>query len=75
VAEITRRDVDANEESAVSTPPEVSPFGAPPPDSNPKQRNNDVKKSIDDPEIKEWLEIRKAEGLKIDPETAEVDWD
>ena len=25
-------------------------------------------------EIKKWLEIRKEAGLKIDPETAEVDW-
>jgi hypothetical protein len=27
-----------------------------------------------DDEIKEWLAVRKREGLKIDPETAEVDW-
>jgi hypothetical protein len=26
-------------------------------------------------EVKEWLAICKAEGLNIDPETAEVDWD
>jgi hypothetical protein len=25
-------------------------------------------------DVQQWLEIRKAEGLKIDPETAEVDW-
>jgi hypothetical protein len=25
-------------------------------------------------EIKQWLALRKEEGLKIDPETAEVDW-
>jgi hypothetical protein len=25
-------------------------------------------------DVEEWLAIRKAEGLKIDPETAEVDW-
>jgi hypothetical protein len=25
-------------------------------------------------EIKRWLEIRREEGLRIDPETAEVDW-
>jgi hypothetical protein len=25
-------------------------------------------------EIKQWLTLRKEEGLKIDPETAEVDW-
>jgi hypothetical protein len=25
--------------------------------------------------VKEWLAIRKEEGLKIDPETAEVTWD
>lgn len=31
-----------------------------------------MKKS--DPEIRQWLAIRKQEGLKIDPETAEVDW-
>ena len=26
-------------------------------------------------ELEEWLAIRKAEGLHIDPDTAEVDWD
>jgi hypothetical protein len=26
-------------------------------------------------ELEEWLAIRKAEGLKIDPDTAEVDWE
>jgi hypothetical protein len=25
--------------------------------------------------VEEWLAIRKAEGLKINPTTAEVDWD
>src|SRR4051794_12125572 len=25
-------------------------------------------------DVQQWVEIRKAEGLKIDPETAEVDW-
>jgi hypothetical protein len=25
-------------------------------------------------EIEQWLAVRKAEGLKIDPATAEVDW-
>jgi hypothetical protein len=25
-------------------------------------------------DVKEWLAIRKKEALKIDPETAEVDW-
>jgi hypothetical protein len=29
---------------------------------------------LDKPEVKEWLEIRKEAGLKIDPETAEVNW-
>jgi hypothetical protein len=33
-----------------------------------------MKKSFDDQEIKQWLQIRVDEGLKIDPETAEVDW-
>ena len=27
-----------------------------------------------DKAVKEWLAIRKEAGLKIDPETAEVDW-
>jgi hypothetical protein len=26
-------------------------------------------------DLEEWLAIRKAEGLKIDPDTAEVDWE
>src|SRR4051812_28398747 len=28
----------------------------------------------DKTDVQEWLEIRKAEGLKTDPETAEVEW-
>jgi len=28
-----------------------------------------------DKDVSEWLAIRKEAGLKIDPETAEVDWD
>ena len=31
-------------------------------------------KRIDDLTIEQWLQVRKEEGLKIDPETAEVDW-
>src|SRR5262245_25753621 len=33
-----------------------------------------VEKTSAERELEEWLAIRKEAGLKIDPETAEVDW-
>jgi hypothetical protein len=33
-----------------------------------------VEKTSAEKELEEWLAIRKEAGLKIDPETAEVDW-
>jgi hypothetical protein len=33
-----------------------------------------VDKTSAEKELEEWLAIRKEAGLKIDPETAEVDW-
>lgn len=30
--------------------------------------------SVDELTIEQWLQIRKEEGRKIDPDTAEVDW-
>jgi hypothetical protein len=37
------------------------------------QAANDA--ATDEPTVEQWLAIRKEEGLKIDPETAEVFWD
>ncbi len=34
-----------------------------------------VDKTPSGQEVEKWLAIRKEAGLKIDPETAEVDWD
>ena len=33
-----------------------------------------VDKTSAEKELEEWLAIRKEAGLKINPETAEVDW-
>ncbi len=33
-----------------------------------------VKKTVDELTIEQWLQVRKEEGRKIDPDTAEVWW-
>jgi|SRR5215813_12082422 len=42
---------------------------------NQEQKKEKVRAMMTDDERKAWLAIRKEAGLKIDPETAEVDWE